>query len=123
MTEKANKDRPVLFGAGILGFAGVAAAAASAHAAGDPQMMSAVALVCLTHAPALLALGLSGRHDFLLRLAALLLFVGAALFSIDIALRVFGHGPLFAMAAPTGGVTMLAGWLAVAISAFTPRRS
>ena len=73
-------------------------------------------------AEVLLALGLLARGGLVLRIAALLLFVGATLFSGDIALRMFGHGRLFAMAAPAGGMTMMAGWIAVAIGAFTFRR-
>ena len=122
MSEQATQGKAALLGAGLLGVAGVGAAAISAHAGSDPRLMSAAALVCLTHAPALLALGLAGRGAFLLRFAALLLFVGAALFSGDMAMREFGQDRLFAMAAPTGGLTMMAGWLAVAISAFTSRR-
>jgi uncharacterized membrane protein YgdD (TMEM256/DUF423 family) len=40
--------------------------------------------------------------------------VGAALFSGDIALRVFAGHRLFAMAAPTGGTILIAAWLALA---------
>lgn len=122
MSEYSAANSLALVGAGILGFAGVGAAALSAHAGEDPRLASAVALVCLTHAPALLALGLLVRGGLVLRIAALLLFVGAALFSADIALRMFGHGRLFAMAAPAGGMTMMAGWIAVAVGAFTLRR-
>lgn len=121
----SRKELPVSFellAAGILGFAGVGAAAMSAHAGEDPRLASAVALVCLAHAPVLAALGLSARNDLILRIAALLLFVGAALFSSDMALRMFGHGRLFAFAAPAGGMTMMAGWLAIALAAFTSRR-
>lgn len=121
MSDHLAGNGLALFGAGILGFAGVGAAALSAHAGGDPQLAGAVALVCLAHAPALLALGLHER-GLVLRIAALLLFIGAALFSADIALRLFGHGRLFAMAAPAGGMTMMAGWIAVAAGAFTFRR-
>lgn len=122
MSERSGSNALALLGAGILGFCGVGAAAMSAHAGDDPRLASAVALVCLAHAPALLAIGLSARRDIVLRLAALLLFLGAALFSGDIALRLFGHGRLFAMAAPAGGMTMMAGWIAVAIATFTARR-
>lgn len=122
MSEKSIANSLALLGAGILGFAGVGAAAMSAHAGDDPRLASAVALVCLTHAPALLALGLRARGGLVLRIAALLLFVGAAMFSADIALRMFGHGRLFAMAAPAGGMAMMAGWIAVAIGGFTLRR-
>lgn len=123
MERSTDRDRPALLAAGILGFSGVAAAAASAHAASDPRLLGAAALVCLTHAPALLALALWGRRHFLLRLAALLLFAGAALFSADIALRAFDHGRLFAMAAPAGGTLMLTGWLAVVAAALVPNRT
>lgn len=121
MTERSNSISLAMLGAGILGFAGVGAAAMSAHAGSDPRLMSAAALVCLTHAPALLALGLSGRGGILLRAAGLLLFVGATLFAGDMALREFGHGRLFAMAAPAGGMTMMAGWIVVALGAFLTR--
>jgi len=121
MAEPAGKDRAALFGAGLLGIGGVAAAAASAHAGSDPRLLGAVALVCLAHAPALLALGLAGRRELMLRLGALLLFAGAALFSIDIAMRAFDLGRLFTMAAPSGGIAMMAGWLAIALAAFTAR--
>lgn len=109
--------------AGLLGICGVAAAALSAHAGSDPRIMGAVALICLAHAPALLAIGVSGRRDMLLRIAGLLLFVGAAMFSADLALREFGHGRLFPMAAPTGGITMMAGWLIAGLSALFSRRA
>ncbi len=122
MAETDGTDRAALFGAGLLGVGGVAAAAASAHSGSDPRLMGAVALVCLAHAPALLAFGLAGRREGLLRLAALLLFCGAALFSADIAMRATDNGRLFAMAAPAGGLTMMAGWLTVAISALFSRR-
>ena len=115
-------DRFILFGAGLLGLGGVAAAAAGAHATGDPRLGGSVALVCLTHAPALLALALHGRRGVLTNLVALALFVGATLFSVDIALRVFDHGRLFAMAAPIGGMIMMTGWAVLILSAFAPRR-
>ncbi|GAB4363867.1 MAG: DUF423 domain-containing protein [Oricola sp.] len=121
MSVQMEKGRAALAGAGILGVAGVSAAALSAHAGSDPRLMGAAALVCLTHAPALLALGLSGRREAMLRLAGLLVFVGAALFASDMALREFGLGRLFAMAAPAGGIAMMAGWLAAAVSAVTKR--
>ncbi len=122
MADNGNKGRGALIGAALLGFCGVAAAAASAHAGTDPRLMGAVALICLAHAPALLALGLSGRRDAILRVAAFLLFAGAGLFSADIASRAYEFGRLFSMAAPAGGLAMMAGWLAVAFSAFFARR-
>jgi uncharacterized membrane protein YgdD (TMEM256/DUF423 family) len=43
--------------------------------------------------------------------------VGAALFSGDVALRAFAGHRLFAMAAPTGGIILIAAWLALAAAA------
>jgi uncharacterized membrane protein YgdD (TMEM256/DUF423 family) len=123
MTDRGIGGRAALLGAGLLGFGGVAASAAGAHSTGDPRLLGAAALICLTHAPALLAFGLSGRRGVMPGLAAGLLFAGAALFSGDLALRDFGYGRLFAMAAPTGGVILMAGWLAVALTAFSARRA
>jgi len=122
MAERRDVNRAELAGAGVLGFCGVAASAASAHAAGDPRLMGAAGLVCLTHAAALLAFGFAGRHEFVLRLAALALFAGPALFSADMAMRAFENDHLFAYAAPAGGMTMMAGWLAVVVSVFILRR-
>lgn len=122
MKDEIEMDRAAVIGAGILGVAGVAAAAMSAHAGSDPRLMSAAALVCLAHAPALLALGLSGRRDVLLRLAALSLFAGAAIFASDMALRESGQGRLFPLAAPSGGIAMMAGWLLASVSALTKRK-
>jgi uncharacterized membrane protein YgdD (TMEM256/DUF423 family) len=53
--------------------------------------------------------------------SALLLSVGTALFAADLTARHFlGHG-LFPMSAPTGGVLMVLGWLAVSAGAFFKR--
>ena len=114
-------NRFILFGGGLLGLAGVAAAAAGAHSTGDPRLGGAVALICLAHAPVLVALALHGGRGIALNLAALALFAGAALFSADIALRVFDHGRLFAMAAPAGGITMMAGWAVILVAALLPK--
>ena len=57
------------------------------------------------------------------RLAVAALLVGGALFSADLALRAFRSASLFKMAAPTGGVIAIAGWLALAAAALlAPRR-
>ena len=106
--------------AGLLGASGVAAAAASSHAGAD--LLGPYALIALTHAPALLALGLFAQAR-ILSVAMLILALGAIVFSADLATRHFaGHG-LFPMAAPIGGMLLIAGWLAVALAGLaTPRK-
>jgi len=49
--------------------------------------------------------------------AAIGLVAGAALFSGDIAMRAFAGHRLFPMAAPTGGVVLIASWLALGVAA------
>jgi uncharacterized membrane protein YgdD (TMEM256/DUF423 family) len=100
--------------AGLMGAGGVAAAAASAHMPGGASL-SSVALVLLAHAAAILALtprcretGLAAR---LWLASGLVLALGAALFSADIALLTLRGARLFPMAAPTGGIAMIVGWL------------
>jgi uncharacterized membrane protein YgdD (TMEM256/DUF423 family) len=106
--------------AGLMGASGVMLAAAGAHAAPGAGLESA-GYMLLFHAAAVLAgaavlqHGLSGRP--LLRLALAGWVLGAVLFSGDIALRAFAGHRLFPMAAPTGGIILIAAWLALAASA------
>ena len=100
--------------AGLMGAAGVAAAAASAHIGGGARL-APVAMILLVHASAVLALSARAKETSgLARLwlvSALSLAFGAALFSADIALLTLRGARLFPMAAPTGGMTMIVGWL------------
>lgn len=106
--------------AGLLGASGVAAAAASSHAGAD--LLGPYALIALTHAPALLALGLVAQTR-VLSVAMLILALGAILFCADLAARHFASHGLFPMAAPIGGMLLIAGWLAVALAGLaTPRK-
>ncbi|WP_119256878.1 DUF423 domain-containing protein [Shinella zoogloeoides] len=106
--------------AGLMGLAGVATAAAASHGS-DPRLMAGASAMCLAHAPALVALHAAWPMVRTAPLAALLLALGTALFAGDLVFRhSAGHG-LFPMSAPTGGVVMMAGWLAVALGAFLPR--
>ncbi|MDP3401654.1 MAG: hypothetical protein Q8R97_11075, partial [Brevundimonas sp.] len=50
----------VLAAAGLIGAVGVASAAASSHG-GESRNLAAIAMICLAHGPALLALALAGR--------------------------------------------------------------
>lgn len=73
----------------------------------------------LFHAPVFLALAAlckaEALPDFLVGCVAGLLALGLILFAGDLALRVFLSRPLFANAAPSGGMTLIAGWLALAV--------
>lgn len=103
--------------AGILGGGGVMAAAAASHG-GDGTNLGPIAMVCLAHGPALLALGLSSLRGRVFDVAAILLGLGTLVFAGDLLVRqYFGHAA-FPMAAPIGGVGMIGGWLAVIIGGF-----
>lgn len=107
--------------AGLMGLTGVVTAAAASHGS-DPRLMAGASAMCLAHAPALIALYAAWPTMRTALLAALLLAIGTAIFAGDLVLRhLAGHG-LFPMSAPTGGVIMMAGWLAVALGALLPRR-
>jgi uncharacterized membrane protein YgdD (TMEM256/DUF423 family) len=107
--------------AGLLGAAGIAAAAGATHT-GDTRLLGALALVALTQAPAILALTLLGR-SIVFRIATAGIALGAVVFSADIAMRHFTVNGLFPMSAPLGGILMIAGWLAVAVAGATSPRN
>lgn len=114
-------SRLVLALAGLLGAGGVAAAAAASHA-GDERVLGALALVALTHAPAVLALALHGGTGKIIRAATILIGLGALVFCLDLAARHFTGGRLFPMSAPFGGVAMIAGWLLLVLAAIVGAR-
>ncbi|MEN3208736.1 DUF423 domain-containing protein [Methylorubrum populi] len=118
-------DRILAAVAAIAGGLGVAASAAAAHTSGGETLKTAAQFL-LFHAPAVLALtGFSAAglvRGALARLAAVALLLGLALFSGDLALRALAGTPLFPMAAPSGGVVLMAGWLLAAITALVPAR-
>jgi uncharacterized membrane protein YgdD (TMEM256/DUF423 family) len=106
--------------AGLMGASGIAIAAAGAHAAPGVGLDSAASML-LFHAAAVLGgaalaqQGLLWRPMLLVVLAAWVL--GAVLFSSDIVLRAFAGHRLFAMAAPTGGIILIAAWIGLAAAA------
>jgi uncharacterized membrane protein YgdD (TMEM256/DUF423 family) len=114
--------RLTIFLAGILGAAGVAAAAGASHTE-DTRVLGALALIALSHAPALLAFGLASVTGKVLRVGAVVIALGACLFSADLAARHFLGSALFPMSAPFGGTAIIAGWLIVAVGAIMPSRS
>lgn len=121
MTEKATPIFRLLLGvAGLVGAIGVMAAATASHGEGS-RNLAAIAAIGLAHGPALLALGLAGRGR-LLGGAGALLAGGTMVFMADLGVREWlGHG-LFPGAAPLGGMVMIAGWLAVALTGLIGRR-
>jgi len=112
--------------AGLMGAAGVALAAASAHQP-DAMRLAAASSMLLFHATAVLAAVLLLERLIVhpgIGLAAGFAFVAAsALFAGDLTLRQYaGHG-LFPMAAPTGGTLLIVSWLILAAAALWPRRA
>ena len=106
--------------AGLMGAAGIALAAASAHAAPGAGLDSA-AYMLLFHAAALVGGAALTQQGVLWRPLAFIVLaawiVGAGLFSGDIAMRAFAGHRLFPFAAPSGGMIMIAAWLALTVSA------
>jgi uncharacterized membrane protein YgdD (TMEM256/DUF423 family) len=111
--------------AGMMGAAGVALAAASAHQPDATRLASASSML-LFHASAVLAaVLLAERRVIHMRLGLVAAFgfvVAAALFAGDLTLRQYAGHSLFPMAAPTGGTLLIVSWLMLAVAAGWPRR-
>jgi uncharacterized membrane protein YgdD (TMEM256/DUF423 family) len=113
--------------AGLLGAVGVAAAAAGAHLGGG-QLLETAATFLMIHSAAVLGIvalaqRVSRRSTGLFLIAALLLVAGMLLFCGDFAMRALAARPLFRMAAPSGGILLIAGWVAAAIAGATAAAS
>ncbi|GJD96045.1 DUF423 domain-containing protein [Methylobacterium iners] len=121
----SGPDRALAALAALAGLLGVAGSAAAAHTSGGETLRTAAQFL-LFHAPAILTLtgfaaaGLTRGGPT--RVAAAALVLGLTLFSGDLAMRVLAETPLFPMAAPTGGIVLIAAWLAVAVVACLPVR-
>lgn len=109
-----DAGRALMLVAGLLGATGVAMAAVGAHVAGgDDRSWQAASLIHLTHAPAILLIGLASerfpRAGW--RWPGGLMVIGVVLFSGSIyragLLQLDGAGPL----APTGGASLILAWL------------
>jgi uncharacterized membrane protein YgdD (TMEM256/DUF423 family) len=113
-------NRLLLVIAGPLGAAGVAAAAAAAHVAGDGPLASA-AQVMMIHAAALVgltALAAPGRRGARpIRVIGTAMGLAAGLFGADVTLFALTGGHLFRWAAPIGGTTLILAWSALALAA------
>jgi uncharacterized membrane protein YgdD (TMEM256/DUF423 family) len=106
--------------AALMMSAGIGMAALAAHAGAGHQIGTASTLL-LANAPMLAAAAIALSLGFV-RLTigatgALVAVLGTILFASDMAHRGFGHGALFADAAPIGGSLDILGWLVVAIAA------
>jgi uncharacterized membrane protein YgdD (TMEM256/DUF423 family) len=114
-----SAERLLGIAAGLIGAAGIGLAAAGAHL--EPgSSLGAAALIALVHAPAILAV-LAARRTGLAHpraglIAALGMALGTLLFAGDISLRVFAKTPLFPMAAPSGGMLLIASWLVITVA-------
>ena len=118
--KSALIPRLTLFLAGLLGAAGVIFSAMAAHG-GDTHLYSAAAAACMAQAPALIALHAGWEKIRTALIAAALIGLGCLLFAGDLVFRArYGNG-LFPMSAPTGGLMMIAGWIAVAAGALFRR--
>lgn len=112
-------SRILVLAGGLVGATGVALSAAAAHRGG--AFTGTAASFLLMHAPVFLAIGLAGNRC--LRIASLVLLVGLLLFCGDLLARDFLGSRLFPMSAPIGGTLLIAGWLAIAVSALWRPRS
>ncbi len=116
--------RAILVLAGLMGAFGVVLAAAGAHVASGAGLESASAML-LFHACAAIAAVLALHNALLWRVlgvaAAIGFVLGAALFAGDLSLRALAGQRLFAMAAPAGGIILIASWVAFAAAALVRR--
>ncbi len=112
----------IAFIAALQGGLGVALSAASAHLESSPNLTTASQFF-LFHAGAGLGLAAVANSVFCysrwLTVASFALQGGVTLFALDLSLRAFGFGKLFAYAAPIGGSLTILSWLALAAWALT----
>lgn len=117
-------ETALLVFAGLMGAAGIVLAAASAHGTPGSGLDSAGYMLLLHAATVVGGVALLNQSNLsrTVGLIALGGFVlGAALFAGDVAARAVIGSRLFPMAAPTGGVILIASWLALAVAALTTR--
>jgi uncharacterized membrane protein YgdD (TMEM256/DUF423 family) len=120
MTDPQMTRSPLILAgvAALMGAAGVALAAAGAHASGG-DLAQRGALFLLIHAAVALGIAAHARVPMApgraLVVVGFVMEAGAALFSAELAMRAFTGDRLFPFAAPIGGSTMMISWLALAI--------
>ena len=116
----------LVLAAALLGFSGVGLGAFGAHAL-DAQLTEesrgwwdTATLYVLPHAAAALAAGLSGRggRGGRTALGGWLFVIGTVIFAGSLYAMSLGAPRWFGAITPIGGLSLLAGWLALAASAF-----
>jgi len=118
-----------LFLAGVNGALAVALGAVAAHALQDRLDAHAIGLFDtaaryqLTHALALGLAGLAAGHGGagLAKTAAALFFIGIVLFSGSLYLYALTNAHALMFVTPFGGLSLIAGWIALAASALKVR--
>jgi uncharacterized membrane protein YgdD (TMEM256/DUF423 family) len=113
--------RLIVLLAGLMGAAGVAAAAAGAHMNPDPNLATAANFLMLGAAGAVGVVALAAARGPRFSIAdagAGLVALGTLLFGSALAVRALWNIAIFPMAAPTGGTMLIAGWVVVALAAF-----
>ena len=107
----------------LAGAGGVALAAMAAHMTGGGNLETASRFLLL-HAPALLALAALAAAGFahrgIGRAAGLALVIGLVLFCGDLSVRAIWRIAPWRLAAPTGGMLLILGWLALVVSVLVP---
>jgi uncharacterized membrane protein YgdD (TMEM256/DUF423 family) len=118
-------DRVLIILAAISGVLGVGLSAAAAHVTGGS--LTTAAQFLLFHAPAILALvalTISGAlNASLARLAGFVLILGLVLFCGDLSRRALSGVALAPMAAPTGGILLMIGWVLIGAASLLGRPS
>ncbi|WP_210485252.1 DUF423 domain-containing protein [Microvirga antarctica] len=119
-------ERMLLALGALSGLLGVALSAAAAHVTGSGSLQIAAQFL-LFHAPVLLAMAalVAGGfvHPKIGRLAGYVLVVGLILFCGDLSRRALSGEALAPMAAPTGGVLLMLGWILIAAAGFVRPRA
>lgn len=113
--------RLIILLAGLIGAAGVAAAAAGAHMNPDPNLTTAAYFLMLGAAGATAAAGLGAARGpgwSFADLGGAAIVLGALLFGGTLAARALWDVTIFPMAAPTGGTMLILGWLVIGLAAF-----
>lgn len=112
--------------AALMGGAGVILAALATHQADQARLGPASSMLLFHACATSSAVALTERRLLQLHLgvATLCGFVlGAGLFAADLATRHFTGHSLFPMAAPSGGVILIASWLLLGLAALAVRRA